>query len=225
MNLNFLQLVQRAYRESGVAGSTGPASVLSQTGRNNDFVNWVLTAYEEIQNLRDSWNFLWRQGTFDLTAGNPDYTPSTDFAITGGVSAWVRDGAYVYLASQGVTSRTFLSYLEWPQFRTLPLQAAGRPVYFTEKPDGTVSYYPDPDVAYKAVHEYWLVPQTLAADADVPILPPRFHMAIVWKSVMLYAEFNKDWSLLDAAETKYDAIMDRVLGDQQMDLMGAGPLA
>lgn len=225
MQLTFLQLVQRAYRESGIGGSTGPASVLNQSGRNGDFVKWVLDGYEEIQNLRGNWNFLWRRSTFDLAADDDEYSPTADFGLTG-VAEWVREGACIYREADGLASRQQLGFMEWALFRDLPLTpATGFPTVFCQQPDGQIRYYPMPGEALKVIHEYWLTPQTLSADADVPILPARFHMAIVWKAVMNYAQFNKDWSLFDSAQDKYQDLMDGLYAAEQQPWTTGGPLA
>lgn len=223
--LTFLEAVQRAYRESGIGGSTGPVTVLSQTGRNADFVKWVQTAFEDIQNLRDQWNFAWARGTFTLTSGTDSYDPVVDFGITLGVAEWVREGAYVYRPASGLSSRLWLSYLEWERFRDLPIPPVpGFPNVFSVQPDGLVRYYPKPEQTYTAVHEYFRNPQVLAADGDVPRLPDRFHMAIVWKAVMHYATFNKDWSLHDSAEEKYEKVMDGVFEKEQGKWTSAGAM-
>jgi hypothetical protein len=60
--MTFLEIVQAAFRDSGIAGSTGPSTVLDQVGRNADFVRWAKEAYEDIQNDRKEWKFsgYWR---------------------------------------------------------------------------------------------------------------------------------------------------------------------
>ncbi len=225
--MNFLQIVQRCYYESGIGG-TGPVSVIAQTGRNADFVRWVQTAFEEIWNLRDNWNFAWRTSEpapFNLTNGKDDYDPVADLGITSGVAEWVRDGAYVYVSSLGVNSRHWLAYIEWERFRQLPVPVVpGFPNIFTTQPDGVIRYYPRPEQAYLAVHEYHVPCPELEANTDVPAIPDRFHMAIVWKAVMLYANFNKDWSRHDSAEEEYHKIMDALYQREQPKWQMAGAL-
>lgn len=225
MELNFLALVQRAYREAGLTGS-GPVTVLNQSGRNLDMVNWVLQSHEEIQTSREDWTFDWAQGTFSLPSGQDTYDTATDFNIVGGVREFTRTGAYVYPTAQGVNGRLFLEYLEWERFRYLTVPVVGGiPVAFTVRPDGDVQYYPRPNVAATAVHEYFRLPETLAADTDIPRMPAWAHMAIVWKAVMIGCGKTKDWSRHDAAEERYEAIYQRMLRELTPQMVTGGPLA
>jgi hypothetical protein len=122
--MNFLALAQRAHQEYGLPGD-GPVSVLNQIGRNRDVVNWVLSAHEEIQSLRDDWTFDWAQGTFDLTPGTDIYDPASSFGVVGGIREFVRapGGSYAYPTAAGVNSRCYLRYLEWEEFRPLLIPA------------------------------------------------------------------------------------------------------
>lgn len=225
MQLNFLALAQRAYRESGLTGA-GPTSVLNQTGRNQDMVNWVLQAHEEIQTSRPDWKFDWAQGTFNLTIDDDQYNPTTDFGVVGGVREFLRTGAYSYPTANGVNGRLFLEYVEWERFRQLIIPVVpGQPVAFCVRPDGDVQYYPRPNVAITAVHEYYRNPQTLATDIDIPRQPEWSHMAIVWKTVMISCGKTKDWSRFDTAEENYEAIYQRMLREQTPQLITAGALA
>lgn len=226
MQMNFLQLVQRAYRESGLTGNS-PASVLNQSGRNLDVVDWVLQAHEEIQTARPDWSFDWAQGSFALTPGTDTYNPVTAFSIVGGVRQFARNGSYSYVASQGVAGRLFMEYMEWEMFRHLvvPPVNGSQPVRFCLRPDGDVQYYPIPTAAVTVVHEYWRNPQTLAADTDTPRMPAWSHMAIAWKAVMLGCGKTKDWSRFDSAEENYEKLYERMLRECTPQMVTGGPLA
>lgn len=225
MELNFLQLVQRAYREAGLTGS-GPASVLNQSGRTLDVVNWVLQAHEEIQTSRTDWTFDWAQGAFPLVVDQDTYDPVTDLGIVGGVREFVRNGAYSYPTASGINSRLFMEYVEWERFRQLIVPVVpGQPVAFCVRPDGDVQYYPRPSVATTATHEYYLRPQALADNTDVPRMPDWSHMAIVWKAVMISCGKTKDWGSHDAAEERYEAIYQRMLRECTPQVVTGGALA
>lgn len=225
MQLNFLAIVQRAYRESGLTGA-GPVSVLNQTGRNQDMVNWVLQAHEDIQTSRPDWTFDWAQGSFSLTSGDDTYDPADDFGVTGGVREFLRTGAYSYPTAQGVNARLFLEYVEWERFRQLIIPVVpGQPVAYCLRPDGDVQFYPRPNVATTAVMEYYRQPQALADNTDIPRMPSWTHMAIVWKAVMISCGKTKDWSRFDTAEENFEAIYQRMLRECSPQLVTGGPLA
>jgi hypothetical protein len=226
--MNFLALVQRAYREYGLAGS-GPAAVTNQSGRNSDVVEWVKSAHEEIQSERNDWTFDWAQGTFALTAGQDTYDPSADFGISGGVRGFSRDplASYAYPTAQGVNARVFLGFRPWEEFRglTVPPASGNVPTVFTMRPDGDVQYYPKPSAAATVVHEYTLVQQVLADPTDIPRMPGWSHMAIVWKAVMIGCGKTGNFSRFDTAEEEYEKIRFNLLRLCTPQVRHAGPLA
>ena len=228
MQMNLRQLVQRAYRECGLTGD-GPSTVLNQSGRSNDVIRCVLQAFEEVQVARTDWAWDWRRTAFALTNGVDSYDPVTApaFNISSGVRAWVRDGAYVYRSSLGETSRNWLEWEEWQAFRTRGVPVVNsQPVLFSTAPDETLRYFPRPNQDdFIAVHEYWLKPQTLAADTDVPRMPAEYHMAIVWKAVMGYAQTYKDWTRHDSAEERYLRMLAQMVDTHTSPIMVGGPLA
>ncbi len=56
-------------------------------------------------------------------------------------------------------------------------------------------------------------------------MPIKFHMAIVWKAVMLSCGKTKDWSRLDSAEENYEAIFQRLLREQTPQMVTGGAMA
>ena len=73
--MNFLELAQRLHTEAALAG-TAPAAVTGQTGMNLKLVNWINTAYENIQELHDTWFFRRADFSFSTIAGTANYTPA-----------------------------------------------------------------------------------------------------------------------------------------------------
>jgi hypothetical protein len=230
-SMTFLQIVQRAFRESGIAGSTGPTAVTGQVGRNAQFVEWARTAYEDVQMERNDWRFMWGQAEYSLAPSTQFYDPVVDWGITAGVSDWARNGVYVYDTAQGVAMRQFITFLPWADFQYLPAaNTPGWPNVWTIKPDGDIGYYPVPPVlpaTLKAVHQRRVKPSGFSATdgTDVPILPVEYHMILVWATVIQYAQFNKDWSLEDSAREKYKKIYDNMIDTETPDVETPGALA
>ncbi len=222
----FVELVQQAYKEAGIGGAA-PTTVANQIGRSADMVRWVQKFWEKLQNERSDWSFNWRTSTFALTNGNDYYNPETDFAVTGGVREFVRDGAYCYDTTVGINSRQWMEYLEWERFRTLIVPITpGIPKAYTVMPEGILRYWPRPDRAnLVTVHEYQLNPQELSVDADVPRLPAKFHDIIVWGAVMLHADRIKDAQRYDTAKGEHDSYHERLMAECLPKLMFGGPLA
>lgn len=228
MQLTFLEIVQQAYVESNFTG-VAPVSVLNQVGRKADVVKWVLQAFEEIQTARQDWKWDWAQGSFPLVATVDTYDPVADFGIVGGIRQFIRspNAAYAYPTANGVNSRAFLRFLPWESFRggNVPPVNGTQPVVFTMRPDGDVQYYPTPSIANTAVHEYYLNPQVLEVDADVPRMPDYGHMAIVWKAVMIGCGKTQNFARFDTAEENYNAIFDRLVRRETPQMTMGDPLA
>lgn len=229
MELNFLQLVQRAHQESGVAGN-GPTAVTGQVGRAADFVRWVGEVHEEIQ-LQEHWRFDWVQGIFTLTAGKAVYVPTgaaPDFGIAQpGVRTWAAgDEAFLFRPAQGINQRFFIKFVPWDEFKMINIPVSpGMPTCWTVDPTGSVRYFPQPEQSYTAYHEYWRKPQALAAATDVPRMPQEYHMGIVWKAVMRSCEKIKDWTRFDSAEENWNRIYNRMLEAHGPTYLPPGPWA
>jgi len=70
--MTFLQLVQRLRQETAYADS-GPSAVTSQTGAHLRAVNWVIEAWNEIQNRHANWRWLRADFTFNTSASTEEY--------------------------------------------------------------------------------------------------------------------------------------------------------
>lgn len=81
-SMTFLQGVNRLKSECGVTGDDLTA-VTSQTGEYARLVNWYNSAWEDIQNMREDWEWMRTTATFPTVAGQPTYTTAqiglTDF--------------------------------------------------------------------------------------------------------------------------------------------------
>lgn len=226
--MTFLEMVQRAWRESGLV-STTPPSVLNQTGRAADMVDWVKDAYEDIEARSADWNWNWAQGTFALAIGDDTYDPVNDFGVVGGVRDFARKdyASYTYPTAQGVNGRSFMKCVTWEQFQGLqiPPVTGSVPTIFTLRPDGDVQYYPVPNVAVTVVHEYWRNPQTLAADEDVLRIPAKFHMAVVWAAVMKGCGKTQNFARWDTAEEEFNKLLRAMERECLPRMMLGAPLA
>jgi hypothetical protein len=226
--MNRLQLVQRAHQESGLSGNA-PASTLNQSGMAAKMVNWVDAAWEDIQNDETNWRFNHGTSGGALTSGDDTYDPVVDWSITAEPARWVQDdrGSYVYRPADGLASRLFMRFLPWEQFRgiNIPL-AGGQPLYWTVKPDGDIAYHPRPNASgFTTVHEFYMANQVLAADADIPRAPERFHLAIVWRAVMKYAGHDGATDLYQVAAREEGRYMDRMRSSELPQMGSPGALA
>jgi hypothetical protein len=150
-------------------------------------VNYTDQAYEFIQNIHTTWEFLRKEFSKAMTIGVGTYSAS-GWTITDW-GEWAPEDWRVYLAA---SDESELTYMEWDLFRlnymigTFRTQT-GRPIVFTRKPDDTLLFYPIPDQAYTCVGEYFRSPHVMTANGDVPLWASAYHMAVVWKALQYYA--------------------------------------
>lgn len=230
----FLELAQRLAQESGTISGTNPAAVTSQTGRLLKIVDWTATAWTMIQNLHADWR--WMQKTFSgaTASGAGKYTPAS-WSITD-LRDWLRDNQEtgyrphtIYLTATGVSDEGELLEISWQDWRTKygrGTQTNNRPSEYAISPAGEFCFGPIPDDIYTAQGEYRQAAVTLAANGDTPAMPAIFHEMIVWRGLMLLAEFDEDPPKLKWAETKYNSFLEALERNQlPVVSIGGRPIA
>lgn len=228
----FLELCQRTVRECRLS-STGPSAVTGQVGVLSDIVDWVISAWVEIQQKHEDWEFLRSSVSFTTVAGTALYTLGTG-AGTVGVAAnsfgmWKRDTFRNYTTANGFTDEVPMSYESWDNYRDLYLMGANRnvrtrPAIFSIDPSLSVALGPVPAAGYTITGDYYTAPVYLAANSDEPTLDKKYRMAIVWRAVMEYAGTQAP-ELYTKAENNYAAIMAKVEQRRLIQTYGADPLA
>lgn len=202
--MNFLEICQRLRQETGSIGS-GPSSVAGQTGESARLIAWVRTAWQEIQAER-RWLFDWTQGDVNLTATDIQYPMPNDF------DAWEPDT----LRFAGNKIRV----LPWSE-----LESADRFTATALAPDGTLHLNAFPENAGSLSFEYWRTPQDLTQNTDVPRMPERFHMAIVYRAHKQYGFYESAPEAVEAASMNEARIMQSLLQSQIPSVETPGPLA
>ncbi len=193
----FLQLAQRTAKKSRTVGNGQPTTVLNQVGRLGDVVNCVSEAWTLIQNQRNGWRFMVRElgggAGVTLLAGTSAFTPAalgiTDHA------AWDPASLMTLRIASDSSEPGPLPFMHWNDWRErYEVQAvnAARPQHWTVRPyDEALMVGPTPDIAYLLRGPYQRTVQTLAANADVPLMPDRFHDIIMWRALQLLAEMDE----------------------------------
>lgn len=95
-----------------------------------------------------------------------------------------------------------LTHVDWYKWIYAAESYAGMretPQYFTTTPDGALDFWPRPDKEYKIHFTYTRDVQTLVNDDDEPNLPEEYRDGIMWRAVMMYAEYNEQPVLLARA--------------------------
>lgn len=221
----FLELCKDVRREAGLSG-TGPSSVNGQVGMDAKLVSWVKNAWIEIQESNPKWRFLWKNdGLINCTAGMMTYDPiSLGFDLRN----YDIDSLRVYVGTIG--NQLFMTYVPYADFRSNYLFGSrqviqGRPNVFTVNPDNTISVWPIPNDAYVINFDYYRNPQELTNNTDVPVMPTRFHQAIMYLALSKYAAHDEAQIIYQDALMNYKRMMIRLQNDQLPQVTLGGALA
>lgn len=204
--MNFLELARAVRRESGISGD-GPSNVSGQSGIYAKIVEWVQRAHEEIQLAEHQWRFDWARHTQALTAGQDVYDP-LDWGLQ--VRQIKRDTLYVRPTATP-TARHWLTWVDYPsmvQLKSASVQ--GIPVYWTERPDRKIEFYPAPSADITLVMEYYQRPLRLTTNTSEPRIPTEYRMAIVWRAVMMCCAEIEDGARFQVAQRNYSEMMLRM---------------
>jgi hypothetical protein len=244
----FLSLVNKALVECGSALPALSTVANPAAGEASRMVNWVNDAWNEIQMEQYEWNWARTWLQFTTITNQQQYTPSSIFATatvyegtaslpagsalsTFQLQQWVRRSFRCFPTAQGVNGEQILNFMPWDDFRNIYMYATQmstytRPVIASVGPDKSLWFGPIPDVTgYTITAEAWLSPQVLTLDTDVPLMPPQYHMAIVYKMMLKYAGFESAPEVAARGEKELDDMMDRIYTDQLPPMMSGAPLA
>lgn len=231
--MNFLQLAQRISSEVGASGN-GPSSVLGQTGANLRLVNWINSAWLEIQGLHNTWNWMRKPFSWVTVTGTGDYLPSSiTNTLTGNpmtdLRYWYKDTFRAQKQSIGIQDEQWLVEWEYYVFRNtyrFNLQTNGRPVVFGENPQGkAIMLGSIPDDVYIITGEYQKRPYELVASTDVPDIPDAYHMMLVYKAMVSYGMFEAAGEVVQRAQAEYQNLLTQLEREQLQEVYLGNPLA
>lgn len=205
-SLTYLQLCNQLIQKCGIAGGS-IMTVANQIGEPRRVVNWINEAYVNIQQLHHNWLWMEKDVQFTTTPGQASYTTAqcnvTDFG------EWLEESFRIYITSVGVGSETFLFRMDYQDYRDYYLfnntsNTPGYPISISVGPDKSLNLGLAPDnQGYTVVGKYFSQPSDLVLDTDVPALPPRFHMFIVYEAMKSYANYEAAAETLSEAMRQY----------------------
>lgn len=234
--MNYLQLCQRLRQEIAAAG-TGPSAVTNQTGESLRIVDWVASAYTDIQNRHDEWLWLRSQFTLNTVADDDTYAygDATDVsaavAITRFAHWWWMDQEFpmrIYKQSDGVSTEQYLHPIPWGRFRRLykiGSQTSSYPQHVSVDPQNNLVLGPKPDAIYVVSGDYQKSAQVLAANSDTPEMPSRFHLLIVSEAMKRAGRYEAAQELFAGGEYESLPTMRALEADQLPPPELAGPMA
>jgi hypothetical protein len=229
--MNYLELARQLRQECGVSG-TGPTTTQGQVGEAKRLVDWINSAYMEIQGMSDDYGFLRADFSFDIVAGVKDYTVSGGPGVGAGIQDlryWHRDTLRIYDTAIGIDDEQFLIEWGYEVFRNtyrFQNQAPSKPTVFAINPRGkALMFGPEPDKTYTVYGEYQRIPQPLVNDVDEPLLPAHLHMLIVYKAMEYYGLYEAASEVLARGERMFKSLKSQ-LDREQLPMVTLGdPLA
>ena len=220
----YLQLAQRLARECGVSG-TGPAAVTNQSGEAGRLVNWIASAWDDLQMARNNWYWMRESFTLTLAPAQRAYTP-VEAGIATRFGMWDTKSLRLYkLTKADEIELMWLPYEDFRRSYLIGTENTSQPDYFTIDPQLRLQFGNLPDYAYTVNGEYYKANQTLAADGDTPEMPAQFHMAIVYRAMMMYGRYNSASEIYDDAKENYRRIVARLEMNQMPGIEISEPLA
>ena len=213
--MNYLQLVQELARK---ADTSVPGTVTGLQGMSLKLVNWINQAWTEIQGEREDWLFMWKQSDpLVLVAGTRTYSLPIDARELVLNSVYINDGA----------TNSYARYMTYADFSSNYRFATqeGRPSVYTKRPDGQIEFYPIPDQAYNYAFDYFKKPVTLSETTDVPAIDDYYHMAIVYKALIHYGDFELDGDLITRATRAYNTYSTQMYNKYLPNVTFGEPLA
>lgn len=223
--MNFLQMCQRVFTEGGVSGQIG--SVQNQTGEAGRIVGWVASAYREILNDQGStWKFLRKTAVVQLTSGKNTYS-FDDLNLAEGVQWDTREMRVAI--NPDMSDETFLEHRDYSSFRNYWLFSSrrsvrSRPLDASVNDDTELVLAPIPASDYWLSLQYQIAPADLTQNDDIPVIPARFHMAIVWRALRHYGMFEAAPEVVSRADTGYKETMLQLEIDQTPEVCVGGAL-
>lgn len=210
--MNFLELCQELAREATVSGTM--VTAIGQTGEFGRVANWVAKAYRFVQNAHTNWNFLRNDVSFGTIVGKGSYT-ATEAAVTVFGEWLFSSGWRCYRTAIGTDDEQPVRFVPYDQFKQRYLYSTarnmvGRPQVVTERPDQTLLFWPLPDEQYTIVGEQYRAPYRLAVNDDIPIFQAKFHDVIVYRGLMLYAEYEGDATVFSSAQNEYNNLITKM---------------
>jgi hypothetical protein len=175
--MNYLQLCNAVLREINEVEIT---NVTSTRGIQSSVADFINKAQRDIINSEVEWPFTVVSQSFTTTAGTAEYARESDAKTVDFDSFTVQESAST--AERTLKYISFEEYLETRNEADTNPDTGSRavPDYVYETPDTKIGLSPVPDESTYTVRYYYYQTNTdMAANADTPTIPERFHDVIV----------------------------------------------
>lgn len=211
--MTYLELCQELVSELGIAGGTGPTSVVGQTGILNNVCRWIREAENDINVQWKNWKFLWTEYHEMLQAGiQVPPAPGTPAGVK--VRQWDRSALYL---NKETNSPSQPSFVPWEVFRSkfaVGSPTAGRPAFWSVRPDNTLIFDRPADAIYSITGEFWRRSVRMRVDSDMPAMPEEYHRLIVATAAVKYGNKEDAPEIISGMEAEMISLMAQIQSDQ-----------
>ena len=199
-----IELCNRLAWEAGVdAEPAFPTTVVDATDELGRIVRWVNSAWLKIQQ-QQNWSWMWANPTLQLLLGQ-----ST-------IAGTIPETRYEYercFYDDGSPTGRELTFLPWREFAReyRVLNADDNVSAWNVRPDNTLAYNAVVSADKYITLQRYALPTSLAADADTPGMPADLHEIIVWRALVLYANFDEPRVQRETAIDEYNGLHEALL--------------
>lgn len=192
--MNKLEITKKVNTFAGTQGEIN--SIEAATGYQATLVAMVDKAYHSIQIHREDWKFLQAEINIPLSTSVNTYINSLV--------------AKVHRILYDKRELKFVEYDEW----LVTDHITGIPSEYTiNEATGGLTFNPS-DTDYIVSMQYHKVPDTITASTDIPIIPVRFHFAIVYQALIHLGAYLENQALITDNATEFSIEMGRLMRSQ-----------
>ena len=222
--MNFLALANTLKSKCRVQGAPMGA-VTGQTADYQRLIGFVNEAWMDLQRSRENWNWMRTTAQFPTVNGQALYTIAniglTDFGN------WADQTFRLWDTAAGQISEQFLFYLNYETWRDRYQFGAFRttlsqPLEVTVAPNFAIGLGPVPLAGYTILGDYYREPSEMVDPGDVPALPARYHMLIVYKAMMLYGATEAASEVYQDGENSSRRVLNQ-MAINQLQTLEMGP--
>ena len=238
----YLTLCQQVHRNIRAGNNTPGSQPTSVTGNTDplllDIVYFVQEAWNQIQQENSRWQWMNLPAILTLPINTATQyvqtltlaTIQTTYPLWGNIVPYTGQQpkyTLIYDPNQApnppLPTRQPLFFVPWKEFNgffTRQPRTQGQPSRFSEDPQSNLWFDAPPlaapsGVAYQMQCDYRMIPQVLAANTDVPLLPVDYHDLIVYWAAFLYCQTRSNSSQLsDSMASNMQRILQKLKTDQ-----------
>lgn len=226
--MNFLEICKKVDIMSGVQGMI--ASVENPVGVQEVIVNAVQQGFIDLQNERMTWEWMRRTKQFHTQVDKQTYTYFDIFGVDPvdppADTPWTKFGRWQKkkpMISYRVqdpddlkwSKCIFVDYREFRHHLMNQQSSRGKPRYVTaDEQTNDLLFHPTPNKAYLVEADYFVEAQVLTRNANVPIIPLRFRMVLVYRGLERVGNFYGNMGLYQRYATADAKMTGNLYRDQ-----------